>query len=343
MSNKKYIIIRKKILSYYENNKRNLPWRTKQDNNQNPYFTLVSEVMLQQTQVKTALSYYKKFIKKWPTINRLAKAKEEDVLTLWSGLGYYSRAKNLLKAARVISIKYNGIIPDKYEDLISLPGIGEYTASAIISFAFGKFSVVIDTNIKRFIGRINGVKKIANTNKNEFNKLGIKLFPKDNSGKFAQAIMDFSSDICTKKRPSCSNCFLKLYCQFDEALEEYSKMKKIKKKYSLVFFYILKNKYFFLRKRPLNIAFGGMYEVPGTNWIEKKWPKIPQEINSTNVLQKTIRYKFSNTDLETKVYKIHINKKKIFKDKGIWIEMSDLRKLPVSVLTKKIISHSLSY
>ena len=118
MSNKKYTIIRDKILSYYENNKRDLPWRTKQDNNQNPYFTLVSEVMLQQTQVNTALSYYKKFITKWPTIDRLAKADEEDVLTLWSGLGYYSRAKNLLKAAKIISVKYNGIIPNKYENLI---------------------------------------------------------------------------------------------------------------------------------------------------------------------------------------------------------------------------------
>ena len=342
MSNKKYTIIRAKILSYYENNKRNLPWRTKQDNNQNPYFTLVSEVMLQQTQVNTALGYYKKFIKKWPNISSLAKANEEDILILWSGLGYYSRAKNLLKTAKIISIKYNGIIPDKYEDLISLPGIGEYTASAIISFSFGRFSIVIDTNIKRFIERINGLKTNINLNKNELYELGKKFFPKDNSGRFAQAIMDFSSDICTKKKPACSNCFLKLYCQFDKVPEENNKKKKIKKKYSLVYFYILKNKYFFLRKRSLKIAFGGMYEVPGTDWTDKKWPRIPEEINSKNVLPKTIRYKFSNTDLETKIYKVHINKKKIFKEQGIWIERKDLRKIPLSVLTKRVITYSLN-
>ncbi len=131
MSCKKNSIIRKKILAYYENNKRDLPWRTEQDNNQNPYFTLVSEIMLQQTQVNTALVYYEKFIKKWPNLNSLAQANIEDVLTMWSGLGYYSRAKNLLKAAKIISEKHNGAIPDKYEDLICLPGIGEYTASAI--------------------------------------------------------------------------------------------------------------------------------------------------------------------------------------------------------------------
>ncbi|OUU61757.1 MAG: hypothetical protein CBC22_06905 [Alphaproteobacteria bacterium TMED62] len=342
MSKKKYSIIRKKILSYYENNKRNLPWRTKQDNNQNPYFTLVSEVMLQQTQVNTALGYYKKFIKKWPTVCSLAKANDEDILTLWAGLGYYSRAKNLLKAAKIITVKYDGIIPNKYEDLISLPGIGEYTASAIISFAFGKFSVVIDTNVKRFIGRVNGLEKIININKNEFNKLGVKLFPKENSGKFAQAIMDFSSDICTKIKPSCSKCFLKLYCEFDETLEEKSKKKKIKKKYSLVFFYILKKKFFFLRKRPLKVTLGGMYEVPGTDWIDKKWPKIPEEINSINALPRTIKYKFSNINLETKIYKLHINKKKVFNEQGIWIESKDLKKFPLSVLTRRIINYSLN-
>ncbi len=343
MSNKKNTIIRKKILAYYKNNKRNLPWRTKQDNNQNPYFTLVSEVMLQQTQVNTALGYYKKFIKKWPSLNSLAKANDEDILTLWSGLGYYNRAKNLLKTAKIINNEYNGLIPNKYEDLLSLPGIGEYTASAIISFAYGKFSIVIDTNVKRFIGRINGLNNIVSINKNVFNKLGVKLFPKDNTGKFAQAVMDFSSDICTKKNPSCSNCFLKLYCKFDKTLETNSKRKKITKKYSLVFFYILKNKYFFLRKRSYTVALGGMYEVPGTEWIDKKWPKMPEEINPANVLPKTIRYKFSNIDLETKIYKFHINKKRVFKEQGIWIQNKDLKNLPLSILTKKIISYSLSY
>ena len=106
MSCKKNSIIRKKILAYYENNKRDLPWRTEKDNNQNPYFTLVSEIMLQQTQVNTALVYYEKFIKKWPNLNSLAKANIEDILTMWSGLGYYSRAKNLLKTAKIIIMTF---------------------------------------------------------------------------------------------------------------------------------------------------------------------------------------------------------------------------------------------
>ena len=117
-------IINNKILAYYSENKRLLPWRTRQDNNQNPYHTLISEVMLQQTQVKTALGYYKKFIKKWPTIEKLANADLEEVLVMWSGLGYYNRAKNLLKTAKIVLCKHKKKIPSNKEDLLKLPCIG---------------------------------------------------------------------------------------------------------------------------------------------------------------------------------------------------------------------------
>ena len=342
VSCKKNRLIRKKILAYYENNKRNLPWRTEQDNNQDPYFTLVSEVMLQQTQVSTVLSYYEKFIKKWPNLNSLALANIEDVLTVWSGLGYYSRAKNLLKAAKMIREKYNGIIPNKYDDLISLPGIGDYTASAIASFAFGKFSVVIDTNIKRFIFRVNGLNENDMGNKLKLNGIGKKLFSKSNSGKLAQAIMDFSSDICTKKNPYCVKCFLKNECKFDLSLEKNYEIKKVKKKFSVVFFYVFKNKYFFLKKRAISGALGGMYEVPGTTWQYKSWPKLSIKFKSMSALSKTIRYKLSNTDLQTKVYKVNVKSKGDIKESGVWVSKLDLEDLPLSVLTKKIIKYAMN-
>ena len=342
MSCKKNTIIRKKILAYYENNKRDLPWRTEQDNNQNPYFTLVSEIMLQQTQVNTALVYYAKFIKKWPNLNSLAKANIDEVLTMWSGLGYYNRAKNLLKAAKIISKKYNGVIPDKYEDLISLPGIGKYTASALISFAFGKFSVVIDTNIKRFIVRLYGLNKNDKLYKTKLDEIGKKLFFKSNSGKFAQAIMDFSSDICTKRNPSCTKCFLNTDCKFDLSLEKNYERKKFKKKFSLVFFYTFENKYFFLKKRSISGTLGGMYEVPGTAWQIKSWPNPPIKFKSMSALSKTIRYKLSNTDLQTKIYKVKVENKDDIKESGVWVSKSDLEYLPLSVLTKKIIKYSMN-
>ncbi len=192
--------IRNKILTFYKENKRQLPWRTIEDNNQNPYYTLVSEYMLQQTQVKTALKYFQAFIKKWPKIENLANANEEEVLTIWSGLGYYNRAKNLLKTAKIIKKEYKGIIPFQKESLLKLPGIGIYTAAAIRSFSFGKHEVVLDTNIKRFIFRIYGIHERYYKEKNILETYGNKLFPKNNTGKFAQAIMDFSSEICKKKK-----------------------------------------------------------------------------------------------------------------------------------------------
>ena len=342
MSYKKNNIIRKKILAYYKNNKRSLPWRTEEDNNQDPYFTLVSEIMLQQTQVNTALGYYEKFIKKWPSLNSLAKANIDDVLTMWSGLGYYNRAKNLLKAAKIIRKKHNGIIPDKYEDLICLPGIGEYTASAIASFAFGRFAVVIDTNIKRFIIRVNGLNKNDIVNKSKINEIGKKMFPKSNSGKFAQAIMDFSSHICTKRNPSCTICFLRNNCKFDLSLEKNYEKKKVKKKFSIVFFYIFESKYFFLKKRAISGILGGMYEVPGTKWQFKSWPKPPLKFKFMSALSKTIRYKLSNTDLQIKIYKVNVKNKGDIKEPGIWVSKLDLEDLPLSVLTKKIIIYGIS-
>ena len=136
----------------------------------------------------------------------LARSTVLNDLPAWKVVGGYP--------AKIINEKHHGIIPNKYEDLICLPGVGEYTASAIVSFAFGKFSVVIDTNIRRFISRVNGLSKNDMVNKLKFNEVVKKMFPKSNSGKFAQAIMDFSSDICTKRNPSCDKCFLKNDCKF---------------------------------------------------------------------------------------------------------------------------------
>ena len=334
-----YTDFSKNVLIWYNLNKRDLPWRYKKNEKKDPYKIWVSEVMLQQTTVQTVIPYYEKFIKKWPNLNSLAKANIADVLTMWSGLGYYSRAKNLLKTAKIICEKHNGIIPDKYEDLIRLPGIGEYTASAIVSFAFGKFSVVIDTNIKRFISRVNGFNKNDMVDKHKFNEIGKKMFPKYNSGKFAQAIMDFSSDICTKINPSCTKCFLRNYCKFDLSLEKNYERKKVKKKFSVVFFYIFKKKYFFLTKRALSDTLGGMYEVPGTEWQLESWPKPPVIFQSRSALSKIIRYKLSSTDLHTKIYKVNVKNKNDIKESGVWVSMSDLNGLPISVLTKKIIMY----
>ena len=334
--------IKNKILSYYIDNKRSLPWRTKDDNDQNPYYTLVSEIMLQQTQVKTALEYYNKFILKWPTLESLSKANVEEVLIMWSGLGYYNRAKNLLKTAKIIQKKYNSSIPSNRETLLKLPGIGDYTASAIMSFAFGKYAIIVDTNIKRFLIRIFGLHSKPKVEKKEILRLGTKVFPKSNTGKFAQALMDFSSEICTKKKPNCKECFLKNYCMFDEASEINIKKINVKKKFSIVFLYIYKNKYFFLQKRSLNKILGGLYEVPGTDWKENFWPEIPKEFKDRYIYKSIVKYKFSHIHLETKIIRIEVKAKNRLQKKGIWIYKEKINKIPLSSYTKQLIKVGLN-
>ena len=339
-------IINDKILAYYRDNKRPLPWRTNQDNNQNPYHTLVSEVMLQQTQVKTALNYYKRFISKWPTIEKLANAEVEEVLVMWSGLGYYNRAKNLLKTAKTILNKYNKIIPSNKEHLLKLPGIGDYTAAAIRSFAFGKHEVALDTNVKRFIVRVYGLNKTISSNKKEMALYGLKVFPKNKSGRFAQALMDFASAVCTKVNPSCQSCSIRQNCKYSVKSKEKPQnvnVKLVKKKFSIVQLYLFKNKYFFLKKRPINKMLGGLYEVPGSEWKLDTWPIFPKNFKEKHIIPGVVNYKFSHFELKTRVILINLKLKSLKEENGIWISKEELGEIPISSLTKKIITYSLKY
>ena len=168
--------------------------------------------MLQQTRVKAVLNYYKVFLIKFPNIRSLALAREKDILIAWAGLGYYRRAINLHKTAKVIFKEYDGIIPSEKIVLRKLPGIGEYTSAAIASFAYGKEELVIDTNVERFIKRIFNLQD-DRARGNKIKELGEKLFPKRKRGDFAQAIMDFSNDYCTKLNPKCKICIKALKFQ----------------------------------------------------------------------------------------------------------------------------------
>lgn len=337
-------IINNKILAYYRKNKRLLPWRTIQDNDQNPYYTLVSEIMLQQTQVKTALGYYKRFIKKWPTIEKLASADLEEVLVMWSGLGYYNRAKNLLKTAKIVLYKHKKKIPSNKEELLKLPGIGEYTAAAIMSFAYGKHEVALDTNVKRFIVRVYGLDKSIESSKKKIAFYSLKVFPKNNSGKFAQAVMDFASEVCTKSSPSCQDCLLKKNCKSYINGITYSRKynsKLVKKKFSIVQLYVFKKKYFFLKKRPINQLLGGLYEVPGSEWKLDTWPDFPKNYKENYLMPEIINYKFSHFELKVRIIIINLKVKSLKQKNGIWVSQEGLNKIPISNLTRKIITHSL--
>lgn len=199
-----------KLVTWYLQNKRNLPWRI----NRNPYYVWLSEIILQQTRVDQGLPYFLTFIDAFPTVFDLANAQENQVLKLWQGLGYYSRARNLHNTAKIISTNYNGVFPKTYNELIKLKGIGDYTASAISSICFDESRAVVDGNVYRVLARYFNLDTPINSTKGikEFKQLAQTLLPVSNIGDYNQAVMELGAVVCKPQSPNCSDCPLNDSC-----------------------------------------------------------------------------------------------------------------------------------
>ena len=198
------MIFSKTLTHWYSNNKRNLPWRE----TKSPYYIWLSEIILQQTQVKQGLPYYEAFVDKFPSVFDLAEADESDVLKLWQGLGYYSRARNLHASAKYVANDLNGTFPNNYKDLLKLKGVGDYTASAIASICFNEVAAVVDGNVYRVLSRYFGIDTPINSSKGgkEFKALAQELIDKEQPAEFNQAIMEFGATHCKPKNPYCNIC-----------------------------------------------------------------------------------------------------------------------------------------
>lgn len=203
-------IIAKKLIKWYELNKRDLPWRKTTD----PYKIWVSEIILQQTRVDQGMPYYYRFIERFPDVNSLAAAEEQELLKLWQGLGYYSRARNMHQAAKNIAEFYSGRFPDNYQDILSLKGIGEYTAGAIASFAFGQKYPAVDGNVMRVLSRLFEIKEKINSSvgKKKIKVVAENIIPKEDPGKFNQALIEFGATHCLPKNPLCLECPIQENC-----------------------------------------------------------------------------------------------------------------------------------
>ena len=220
-----------KLINWYNHNKRDLPWRKTKD----PYKIWVSEIILQQTRIEFGIKYYNKFLEKYPDIKKLANCKEMDLMKIWEGLGYYSRAINMLKTAKIVLNSFNGVFPLEYEKLIQLPGVGDYTASAISSICNDELQVVVDGNVLRFLSRMHKIDLPIESikTKNYFKKLGFKLIQDVKPGDFNQALMDYGSTICKPKKFDCNSCLFSIDCKAynSNSVENYPvKKKKIKLK-----------------------------------------------------------------------------------------------------------------
>ena len=281
----------KKILSWYDNNKRTLPWRISQKSNKNQYYRILSEFMLQQTQVKTVIPYFNKFVKKIPSLKALSKSNEKKVLKLWEGLGYYSRAKNLHKTSKILIKRYNGQIPENFANLKELPGIGDYTANVLLALIYNQSRIAVDSNVKRVLTRLFN----KNTEHSSY------LFKTKRNGDLAEALMEFGALICKPKDPRCHECKVKKMCEYysSELKIEFKKKIKIQSKSYDIFCYLKKNKKQIALTKNNDLGFLKKFNLPKIKKVSKKnknWNFLCNYKNfiSNKKLNINLYYKFSS-------------------------------------------------
>jgi A/G-specific adenine glycosylase len=333
------------LINWYLIEKRNLPWRNTKD----PYLIWLSEIILQQTRVAQGLPYYYKFTEAYPTVFDLAMAKEDAVLKTWQGLGYYSRARNMLKTAKSIVADYNGNFPNNYNDLLKLKGIGQYTAAAIASFAFDEKVAVLDGNVYRVLARYFGIEAVINlgTSKKLFLEIANTLIPESNPGMFNQAIMEFGALQCIPKNPNCAQCPFCVSCfafknnKVDKLpVKEAKRLSKIRY-FNYVHFH--NPEIVYLVKRGHTDIWANLYELPlietnqAANDFEIK--KAIEDILSTSLsdyelsVDLTLTHKLTHQTIYARFWRLEssFNLPAIF----LKIPRDELQSYPISRLTEK--------
>ncbi len=268
--------LRRRLLAWYDRERRDLPWRAQPGETADPYHVWLSEIMLQQTTVAAVQGYFRDFITRWPTVHDLAAADLDGVLTAWQGLGYYARARNLHKCAWIVAAEHGGRFPDDERQLLGLPGIGRYTAAAIAAIAFGQATTVVDGNVERVVARLFRVRDPLPGAKTALYDLADTLTGAHRPGDFAQAMMDLGATVCTPRRPDCARCPLQADCQAAAAGDAAQLPRKAPKKKrpvrrGVVFWAERPDGAVLLRRRPEQGLLGGMMEFPGTPWTDEDW------------------------------------------------------------------------
>lgn len=335
-----------RIRDWYRHNKRELPWRSTKD----PYFIWVSEVLLQQTRVSQGNDFYISFVQKYPDIYSLAAANEEDVLKICQGIGYYSRARNLLHTARYIVSELGGVFPGRYQDIVSLKGIGPYTAAAIASIAFNEPVVAIDGNVFRVASRLFDIDYPIDksSSRNVFDQYTSLILDQSNPGDFNQALMDLGSLICTPVNPKCGLCPVETYCKANQLGKSSIlpvKQSKIEVKQKYYTYLVVSNDDFVaFKKRGKGNIWSGMYDF--ALWESDQAPSdidivniiIPSFLTDGNLrikkMGKTINHKLTHRSLWVRFIEIESNS--LPKD-CIWVANQQIGQLPVPKIIEKFI------
>ena len=318
-------IITKKILNWYDLNKRTLPWRKNVSQSKKHYYTLVSEFMLQQTQVVTVIPYFNRFINKIPNLKKLSKMPDRELIKLWEGLGYYSRVRNLKKTAKIIISKYHGEIPNNYEDLISLPGIGNYTANAILAIAFDKSYIPLDGNIERVLKRYLYLKKDKEIQKDNLIEKKSIFGISSRASDYAQALMELGAMICKPKNPECSKCPISKNCKSYKKKDfDLAKItKKNKEKYFILKVYKKNQKYLLVKNTRFNFL--------------KNLAIFPmEELSNPKNFNENLNFKMSNMNMNIKIE--YLKNAKRFPS-SYWFDKRKLDNYMLPTFTKKVVKY----
>jgi len=337
-----------RLLAWYDVHRRVLPWRAVKGKRADPYRVWLSEIMLQQTTVQAVAAYYRKFLERWPTVESLAAARQDDVLAAWAGLGYYARARNLHAAARMVTNEMGGIFPGTAEGLRRLPGVGGYTAGAISAIAYDERQAAMDANAERVVARLYAVQTPMPKAKAELHVLGMALVP-ERAGDFAQALMDLGSAICTPRRPACPNCPLMEDCvAAKRGIQEQLPVKapKIARPLKRGAAFVVTDRIgaVLLRKRPDKGLLAAMLEPPLGPWADG-FPSRAQAIKQAPFAADwkkrpgTVRHGFTHFELETEVYVAEISKRP--KSRGEWVLRERLNAVALPTVMRKIVEHGL--
>jgi A/G-specific adenine glycosylase len=318
-----------RLIQHYVDNFRRLPWRSPPgDSPPDPYRVWLSEVMLQQTAVATVAPRFERFVARWPTIEALADARDEEILSEWAGLGYYARARNLIACAREVAER--GGFPTTSAELRKLPGIGAYTSAAIAAIAFGERIAAVDTNVERVIARLHGLRQV---DRSSISDLALKMMPADRPGDFVQAMMDLGATVCRPRSPRCGSCPLATNCAAlasgnPESFPQRRRRAERPHRHGIAY-WIERNGKIWLVRRPSSGLLGGMAALPGNEWGDAQ----PVGLNA----MATIRHVFTHFSLD-----LHVVARSDPESDGWWQPLELLGEAGLPTLYRKAIEAALA-
>jgi A/G-specific adenine glycosylase len=342
------------LLAWYDRHARVLPWRVRRGERTDPYRVWLSEIMLQQTTVKTVAPYYARFLARWPNVATLAQASLDDVLRAWAGLGYYARARNLHACARAVVERHGGIFPDTLDALRALPGIGDYTAAAVAAIAFDRPAVPVDGNVERVVARLFAVEDELPAAKPRIKELAGALLPPQRVGDFAQALMDLGATLCSPKRPACALCPWRNSCVACARGDQETFPRKAPKREGelrrgAAFVVLRADGRVLLRKRPDKGLLASMTEVPGSLWThdfdERKalrsappfegarWRRVPGDV----------RHVFTHFPLELTVFVARVPRAAPAPNGARWVKLAEAGEEALPNVMRKVLAHALDH